>query len=93
VSPATQEGPGQQPRRQPQAGSAEGGGLLARGEAIPAEEVEEGGGNRLARGRTAPSQPPRMLVERTGIPRPSASTIRPPPTTIATCRPVGPRLG
>ena len=43
-------------------------------------------------GRTAPSQPERTARTWTGTPAPSASTTRPRPATIATCRRDGPEL-
>ena len=45
VPPAAEQGPGQQPGGQPQAGAGQGGGLLGRGQLLPAQEVEEGGGS------------------------------------------------
>src|SRR4030095_8077036 len=92
LPPPAEEGPGQQPGGQPQAGTDQGGGLLGHGQLVPAEDVPDSGGHRPAPGRTAPSQPERRLVEWTGMPRPRASTIRPRPTTIATCRRDGPGL-
>src|SRR5216117_257987 len=51
------------------------------------------GHQRLPPGRTVPSSPPRMVATRTGMPSPRASTMRPGPVTIATCRRLGPSDG